>query len=63
MYYHHLFTFLFSLLDCECLMGRRDVLGIFTSLAHSEVDFRKSWMNEFMPILTASMYYDLVFPS
>lgn len=27
------------------------------------VDFRKSWMNEFMPILTTSMYYDLVFPS
>ena len=44
-------------------MGRRDVLGIFTPGTFRVVDFRKSWMNEFMPILTPSMYYDLVFPS
>lgn len=58
MYYHHLFTFLFPLLDSECLMGRRDVLGVFTSLAHSEwwlILGNLGWMNSclsFLPLCT-----------
>lgn len=54
-----LLIFLFPSLDCEFLLGRKDVLFIFVSLAHSKW-LRNCLMNEYMPILTSCMYCDLV---